>query len=195
MGCHRTEWIYFQKDHPLISRIYQRLVFRRLLPKMTIWSQVLANGDLDICGRQPTTWCTPNYVMPSSYSKVLESQTLSSSRASAGTLIGRRGKCREYNHRRMASLNFGALGRSYMLTIGVYETDTFVIPHLSLGHYHISISFPILPIFIYPSLLPSSLSSHSQHNSKHCVVMAAEKGVASFCIWSLSRRYGVHRKG
>lgn len=141
MSCHRTEWIFSQKDLHLISRIYQRLVSRRLQLKMTIWSQVLANGDLDICGRQPTTWCTPSYVTPSSYSKVLESQTLSSSRASAGTLIGRLGKCREYNHRRMASLNSGALGRSYMLTIGVYETDTIVIPHQSLGHHHISISF------------------------------------------------------
>lgn len=178
-----------------MSKIYQRLVSRRLQLKMTIWSQVLANGDLDICGQQPTTWCTPNYVMLSCYSKVLESQTLSFSRASAGILIGRRGKCREYNHRRMASLNFGALGRSYMLTIGVYETDTIVIPHQSLGHHHISISFPVLPIVIYLSLLPSSPSSHSQHNGKHYEVMAAEKGVACFRIWSSSRRYGVHRKG
>lgn len=34
-----------------------------------------------------------------------------------------------------------------MLTIGVYETDTFVIPHQSLGHYH------ILHLLSYPTHL------------------------------------------
>lgn len=118
--------------------------------------------------------------MPSFCSRVLESQTLSFSRASAGILTGRRGKCRESNHRRTASPNSGALGRSYMLTIGAYETQTIAMPHQSLGHHHSFISFPILPIFMNLSLLPSSLSSRSQHNGKHYVVMAAEKGGCIF---------------
>lgn len=122
----RTDWTCFRTCRLLQTSTVKMYLYpdsRRHQRGMMMWNREQANGGLDICGRPPTTWCTPSYVTPSCCSKVHESRISSFSRASDGTLTGRQDRCRGYSHRHTASPSSGALGRSYMRTTGAYDTN------------------------------------------------------------------------